>query len=398
MSAPAASNRISEFPFLGTLAGNQTYLPAGENKTTYGRVYTPFGGTDVLRKKMNTLFVSTSETIAFSNSTVFEHGGYFYARNLLEGKAQHLSSSQYAISRVGAQLEKVTKLPIEEILNQCSAYGIDYILHYYFDYVDQPVEGDLVVYSNGLSHCSPAGIYKNTKPNWNSSSGGTVESKWANGFHSPYVIQHDFFFVPALYGDSVKFYRVKEALDPSLRTPQPSDPMCTLNGDDRFVFTQTPESLSTRLEINKTRGRELLQKFPQIEREPHINISNGYFKCFYYAIGKVLKVYDLLSLPTPSKMCNDRLLFLDESILKEYFVVITEPEAQDLAVYSDDKGRALHYGVYHSKDRIESKWGDDAVYRHPPFHVPTEYGDFIKYYRLKPDLTPEIFIKTIQEK
>jgi hypothetical protein len=44
---------INSFDFLGTMAGNQTFLIGSNEKVTYARKYEPFGGSDDLRQRIS---------------------------------------------------------------------------------------------------------------------------------------------------------------------------------------------------------------------------------------------------------------------------------------------------------------------------------------------------------
>ncbi|MBY0529453.1 MAG: hypothetical protein K2P51_04605 [Rhabdochlamydiaceae bacterium] len=70
--------------------------------------------------------------------------------------------------------------------------------------------GDLAVYEDEMQTVH-AGIYRET------ASEKMIESKW--GFHkADYVFQHSVFFVPSIYGNIVRFYRLAE---PCLTTSEP---------------------------------------------------------------------------------------------------------------------------------------------------------------------------------
>ena len=112
--------------------------------------------------------------------------------------------------------------------------------------------------------------------------------------------------------------------------------------------------------------------------------------CRTYAFGKILKTY-IAPQGTLIREGNN------DDVFKKYFAVTTEPQVGDLAAYYQLPRWPLHYGICCSKGLIESKWGAGPIYRHPPFYVPNEYGDYIIYYRLRPDLTPETLLKNLQQ-
>jgi hypothetical protein len=297
-------------------------------------------------------------------------------------------------------LETVANLPLQELLVQSSAYGINYIIHLYFENVDQPEDGDLVVYESSKTldkwnididagKSTHAGIYRKSKPNWNSPFGGTIESKWS-WWSNPYVFQHDVFFVPDFIGDSAKFYRLKkQAPLVSLKADpnKPTSPMFAIE-DSHFCFKRTEENAHIRQEIDNTFGLMLSKKFPQIKKMEHIRFFGV---CYHYAFGKILKTY---SIPSNTPIQEE----MKDYLLNKYFVVTTEPSEGDLAVYYQILGYPIHYGIYKEEGIIESKWGSGAVYQHPPFYVPNEYGDILVYYKIKPEFTSETLLKALQQK
>lgn len=232
--------------FLGTMAGNQHYLIGNDNQLTYGRVYKPFGGSDILRKKLSAddkpfgshEYKKLGESYSFTplqfrdgrafgvESTTKQGGGYFltvkeYER---EDKERFLNCFAYALGHFSEGLERLTGKTINEIQDLVHE-TIDDVVKKYFVNVSVPSDGDLAVYSvspgryidlkgqriEGTTH---AGIYRATQPNWNSPDGGTVESKW--GWLANYhIFKHDVFFIPHFYGDTVKFYSLKDGVNSS---------------------------------------------------------------------------------------------------------------------------------------------------------------------------------------
>lgn len=70
-------------------------------------------------------------------------------------------------------------------------------------------------------------------------------------------------------------------------------------------------------------------------------------------------------------------------ILSKYFAQVKEPQEDDMAVYFNHGGESVHFGLWCSDGSIKSKWGQTSLYRHPPFYVRRNYGDIIRFYRLK---------------
>ena len=221
--------------FLGTMAGDQVHLTGIDKEKTYGRKYKSFGGSDDLRKKISKEGSATfgkgykdiGEEYSFppfdpTKRSSMPGGGYFVTiKTYADGDPQrNLNCFIYALGTFGSKLEKLAGKEMKEIQESVLA-TIDHVVEKYFNNVTEPEEGDLVIYSVSPGNCifapggtqvsgtTHAGVYRKTKPNWNSPPGGSVESKW--GFlMNPFVFQHDVFFTPDFYGDQVKFYRLKK--------------------------------------------------------------------------------------------------------------------------------------------------------------------------------------------
>lgn len=113
--------------------------------------------------------------------------------------------------------------------------------------------------------------------------------------------------------------------------------------------------------------------------------------CFFYAFEKIFNLHfgieNGVSLYDGGNMPGN-------DWIEKYFSVITEPKKGDLVCYYDYRTFTgleypVHYGIYDSNDLVSSKWGKEYVYRHPPFYVGKSYGNFIRYYRLKSNITIE---------
>ncbi|MBS0289070.1 MAG: hypothetical protein JSS07_03400 [Proteobacteria bacterium] len=236
--------RTREYKFLGTLAGEQrSYLKRhnGAYENIYNRKYKPFGATEELRKKLTQQgdnhfadgYINVGEEYSFTpihlrdgrnfgfRDTSMQGGGYFLKLKKLDQSNKDINCFAYALSTFGEKLEVISGEKMEVIMNSVGQ-KIDHIVQKYFEPVDdEPNDGDLVIYnstkeiklpqggksiySNETTH---AGIYRKTKPNWNSPCGGSVESKWG-WLANPYVFGHDIFFTPYFYGNRAEFYRIK---------------------------------------------------------------------------------------------------------------------------------------------------------------------------------------------
>jgi hypothetical protein len=214
------------FKFLGSLAGNECYLEGNDGKQTYSRKYDSLAANDLRRRvsKQGKNKVSGFKTIgqeysytpnSMGNSGfgtkpgTMQGGGFFFTLKTYKDDDQErfLTCFAYALGTFGERLEKVVHRKMK-VIQESVPHTIDHIVKDFFTNVDTPEDGDLVIYSFSAGQTNHAGIYRNSKPNWNSPEGGTIESKW--GWLTPYVFQHDVFFTPDFYGDTVKFYRLKK--------------------------------------------------------------------------------------------------------------------------------------------------------------------------------------------
>ncbi len=302
-----------------------------------------------------------------------------------DDRQARLSSHQYALERTGKPLEEICGLPIIKIQHQCKKYGIGYFVNRFFDGVEQPEEGDRVVY---YVHGKPfhSGIFQSNKPNGNSTRIGTVESKWGQGdFPTPFAFLHDIFFLPPHCGDVAKFYRLKKAAEPFQALPKHEEahgPMHILTADKtfRYVSNKANDKILAILRKYPLEPLRVIAELPQIACLDEIDFSGT---CHTYALDKIFGA-ELDKLPQD---ITDADLFGNEEskLLEKYFTPTVQPQAGDLAVYSNaSDSKRVHFGVYIADDLIESKWGLREVYRHPPFYVDKNYGDTITYYRLNP--------------
>jgi hypothetical protein len=242
--------------------------------------------------------------------------------------------------------------------------------------------------------CSYYGIFRESERNWNSPSGGTVESKWG-WRQSRYVFQHDIFFVPPNYGKVANFYRVKSEkvnVDTLAMKPHPDHPVIesllssnliyTIELDNSLTFNMTKENVERRKIIDECRSHILTRKLPEIQDLSHIEF---YGFCYHYAFGRVLSTYSICTdMPTPE--------IYGEKILEKYFTVTIEPQKGDLVVYYH-LGSIMHWAIFLGNNMVESKWGSGSVYRHSLFDAPNNYGNTAKCFRLNDGLT----IKSLAE-
>lgn len=307
-----------------------------------------------------------------------------------DDRRAHLSSHQYALERMGNPLEEICGLPIKKIQHQCKRYGIDYFVNRFFDGVEQPEEGDLVVYYvQGKPFHS--GIFQSNKPNEKRI--GTVESKWDQGdFPTPFAFLHDIFFLPPHCGNIAKFYRLKKAANPSPALPKHNEahgPMHILTADKtfRYIANEANDKIRAILRKYPFEPLRVIAELPQIACLDEIAFSGT---CHTYALDKIFGP-EMDKLPMD---ITDADLFgkEDSKLLQKYFTPTVHPQAGDLAVYSNSSdSKHVHFGVYIADDLIESKWGMREVYRHPPFYTDKNYGDTLTYYRLNPQTSASLF-------
>jgi hypothetical protein len=91
--------------------------------------------------------------------------------------------------------------------------------------------------------------------------GGTVESKW--GPEIPYAFQHDVFFVPNIFGNEAKFYRLKNqkvSIDTlSIKPHAKKNPSSQLNSNS-FYTVQNDNSLSFNTTQENINRRKIIDK------------------------------------------------------------------------------------------------------------------------------------------
>ncbi len=389
----------TNFEFLGTIAGRQAYT-SFQGKQTYSRI---LDSEVLLAFCVDDLRTKISPGGPFTRPDFYkmigndynyprdlspmQGGGYFKTLSITENGLKDLTRHAYTMNRLGNQLEKMTGLTLKTIQHQLQSYGIQYFVNRFFDCVLIPKDGDLVVYYDSYGKPVHSGIFRDSQPNWNSPRGGTVESKWDDGFKaSPYTFQHDFFFLPQHYGNVAKIYRIIEEARPSptpIKHVESSGPMYTQMSDRNgsFCYISNEANNNIRTIISSLGGNDLTAKLPQIDCIDDIGFCGV---CYEYALEKIFgENYPKL----PSDLQEADLINSNNSeILNKYFTPAEHPQVGDLAVYSNSiNGGRVHFGVYVAEDLIESKWGKHGVYRHPPFYVDFRYGDTITYYRLKAD-------------
>ncbi len=384
-----------QFEFLDPIDGRQGYTSVGGNRT-YSRILDgPFHKiVQALRERIAPGGVITScdvfkqmgDDYCWGGRSMPKSGFFRTIETSDNPDRTSLNSHQYALEKIGQPLEVLTGKSIKEIQHECATYGIEYFVGRFFNTVEIPQDGDLVVYYDYHRFYEPihSGIFRIIPSTGHFPHGGTVESKWYRGYRNdnPYVFQHDVFFLPKHCGDVARFYRIKTAIEPKILPKHDSSngPMSVRHEDGTFWFVEAPANRKIRLTIDQNPHSEwnlLVTTLPQIECLADVPFFGA---CYGYALAKIFKS-GTKSIPSREEELIGT--SAKSELIETYFTITSDPEPGDLAVYSDRDGRRQHFGVYIAEDLIESKWGAGKVYRHPPFYVCSDYGNQITYYRLK---------------
>lgn len=324
-----------------------------EGELTYTRQYFPNEETDTLRKMVG----QSTENIGQWYET---KGGRFSSEDIQENDTS-LTPSQYAIKHSNFQI--ISDVPIEDILKQSKAYGINYIIDRYYEPTQIPQEGDLAVYITEDSPHYSNGFLEQRKDEEKGigvlsihDDKHLITSKRYTGIKK--IFSHEPFFVPESDGNEIFYYTPRKT--PKI-IPQPifsfsKTPTGTFNENGYFVFDQTEENIQLRNEYET--GERSIYRI-----EPHISMQFGggcLGNCQAYALGKCFKTYDL-----PSFNWED------------YSVKFTDPKEGDLVVYS-----GAHFGIYLGNGIVESKFsGFEGIYVHPLFHS-SLVGNALRFFRL----------------
>jgi hypothetical protein len=251
----SAEESSSSTPFLGTMAGVPTYLPGLHGQLTYARTYVPltkipftdqYGSREWVdpREKIRRICFFCSDDykthgLAYSYtpsrlrdgrpfgsipSSEYQGGGYFLVVKTFEDDDQRrfINCMEYAIRIFETRIKDQYGESINDVEYPGQAFHFNQLVQKYFVPIpppEVPQDGDLAVYENPLGALTAdgtriegtvhAGIYRATQRNWNSSEGGSIESKWG-WMRCHYVYEHEVFWTLDYYGDTVKFYRFRE--------------------------------------------------------------------------------------------------------------------------------------------------------------------------------------------
>lgn len=355
--------RIDKISLLDPSSNLDAFKGATSAKNIYHLCYQPSKACDELRTLLDKVVMYDTKLWKKAGIECAKHFKMKFEtiKSCKNREEIYLSSYNYALSSFREQLTKISDHSFEEIKAQCTAYSISYVVSQYFDIVSSPQKGDLVVYWDN-SKSKSAGLYQGN---------AQVESKWTLDISGgAYVHSHPLFFIPGEWGGEATFYRPKSSRLAPLNYPPFKIDFITK--DKGIEYKKTERNDLLRVEIDQLSAAEIDKKFIEIHQIKDINFFGV---CYHYAFGKVLKTY---------VVPKDALSLFQQSFLDRNFTRTQKPQKGDLTVYYEKEGgRIVHFGVYISDSWIESKWGPDSVFHHPPFHVPTEYGSYIEYYRKK---------------
>ncbi|MES2122606.1 MAG: hypothetical protein V4492_07515 [Chlamydiota bacterium] len=244
-------------PCLGTFAGVPSYSPGLTGELTYTRTYHSFakvphrdeyghvelmdareqiasicavGHDDYLPHGMGYSYTPERKrdgrAFGAEPFKTYQGGGYFLVAHTYadDDQSRFTSGLKYATQVFAKRIQEQYNESIHQAAGYSVSRGFNEFVRRYFDPIpspEVPQDGDLAVYENppktlfmrgpirDISGTAHAGIYRATEPNWNSSKGGSIESKWGY-FFSKYVYDHEVFLTPDYFGATVKFYRFRE--------------------------------------------------------------------------------------------------------------------------------------------------------------------------------------------
>lgn len=277
------------------------------------------------------------------------------------------NASTYALRFFKERLESLSNKPVFYLQNLCNRLGINAILHSYFDPVETPQDGDLVVFSQGM--LQRAEIYRDNDQKVSKYSKYDVDPlKWF-----PHPVYRSASFFKSSTGEIAQIFRLRDEAR-SLPTLPHLPGFCEFNDEGSLVYQKNSENDASRKIYDTT-----YHTGSHIEENVGIHVLSHfdgiYAKCAHYAMTIALAGRE--EQITVSWEPTETMEFI-----RTHFTQTKTPVAGDVAVYFMD-GVPVHFGIYVSADCIESKWGLSSVIRHAPFLVPHPYGDTINFYRLQ---------------
>lgn len=390
---------------LGPLEGKQVRKPYTiardkPGKTTYAREFDRVKPLDSQGRilygyKWELMHILPIEEYIELGNKYKKNGGFF---EIVEARAEEAFlkndksyiNYEYILYWFAEDLELSSGLRMNELKFLLEMGGIDFFIHEYFETVDMPKNGDLVVYEDSSGKIHHAGIYRSGV---GFPYGGVIQSL-VPYFDEAGIFQHDVFFTPYSFGTIAKFYRIKQVcpyyaiVELWKNEKEKFKQMYTVDDDGVYHFNKTEQNIALRDTIrDMPKGEKLIKEFPEIMSLSHVN---AYGVCATYALKNVLKSSKALVPFVGIGRLN--------KILDKYFVLQKKPEIGDLVVYYlTEDSEPVHYGIYYTEEIVESKWGTSSVYRHPIFYVPDFYGDIVKFFKVKDEYTLEEVVEKLEQ-
>lgn len=276
-----------------------------------------------------------------------------------------MGSFQIGASLQSDDREAISKLLLfkigagEEIIEHRNKYGLQSALSRYFDGVERPEPGDFVVYYYDYRKER----YPSAQAIFSGKSQVISIWKWKN---LNYLVKHDFFLHP-FHGSCLKVYRLRKEGPREIPFPpkHEGDPIVTFI-DGKCLFLSTDQNIALRAQSFKS------PYLPQVQKQDTVFPT----RCHGYALSTILPGFPI----RPSRSIQEDLFGPSSKIISTCFTVTDSPQRGDLVIYWNDEG-PKHFGIYLEHDLIESKWGDNPVFRHPFFYAPAKYGNKIIFYR-----------------
>jgi len=228
---------IQKWDWLGNLDGEQAqvYLQdTGEGPKTYARIFEPWLDNAKIREELSFFGhgmskdegrwskdrdqrrlkkgIGSGAEACKALATGKNEGVFWGERRLVEEVDQDLNPFAYALGLFGKELSELCGLDVDVIKQYVDETNIDEFIESYFECVETPQEGDLVVYESSedpTHQKTHAGVF-HTRNSRSGEKAGSVESKWGGIGRNAEVFQHHVFYVPEEYGNVAKFYRLRK--------------------------------------------------------------------------------------------------------------------------------------------------------------------------------------------
>jgi hypothetical protein len=390
--------------YLGLLLGAlSTPLSAGQgNLGLRKHLEPPFGDWDGLKTmEIGRQFAATGGTFVVLPQRISDE-----IWKISKPKAGKEPGYLYAMEFLKDRIVQLSKKPWLELQQQLISYGEEWFIDQYFTRVDELREGDLAAYFGGEHQ--HAGVVRLVN-------GSIAVESWWNRKDLRVVFLHDPLFVPLRYGDSVAYFRIKNAVDLDLNpivshlclngTKVPTVLMAKWEGQTLAFDPSLEQPKGLRDQISRLSATRAAQRFPEI-LTTHTDVDFGVglnARCYHFAMSFIFKE-NLGKIPA-----------YDMPFIMKYFELTMEPKPGDLVLYfandietaeadlRRDSVRfkwsprlletlinhvrvgtaAYHFGIYLGGNWVHSKWGSDRAVTHAVFAVGDDDGNWVRFYRLK---------------